>query len=169
MRGAENEHHRLQTLKRTGTEAGATENKSRPCGIASHCGITRNPGPEIHPGTLDIISGLARLYNQRGAHPAKSAAQYQRDIAARTLSRRPRSASGRHRGSISRRVAIPGIEPARRQHNAITVSIAPAAAIVWPKAHLNAVTGGISAPKMRPDRGGFGLVGVDGAVAVRRD
>src|SRR5579885_3882 len=49
-------------------------------------------------------------------------------------------------GSGWRSAAIAGAVAARRHQSAITASSAPAAAMVWPKAHLNEVTTGAPAP-----------------------
>ena len=50
----------------------------------------------------------------------------------------------------------------------MTVSSAPAAAIVWPKAHLTR-SPAASGAENAAERSRFGVVGIDGAIAMRGD
>ena len=73
-------------------------------------------------------------------------------------------------GSSSPSVAMPGTTcGCASAASAITVSMMPAAAIRWPIAHLNAVTGGIVGAEHAPDRRRLGGVRLRRAVAVRDD
>ena len=98
---------------------------------------------------------------QRGVGAGEAAAEDQRDVAARRLRLAPTPGRPAHsrieRGPAS---AMPGTSRASSAASASTASTMPAAAIRWPNAHLNAVTGGGVGAEHRADRRRFRDVGL---------